>query len=126
MRELLTSLERSDAELSTSLAYLAGTSVELDAGEVRAAVRRAELLLAAGGDPRRELEPDGRAVAALAADLDDETARAELREALERLAAEADGLPRVSAALAALLADDDLAWRSFACARLAEALAEPA
>lgn len=126
MRELLTSLERSDAELATSLAYLAGTSVELDAGEVRAALRRAELLLAAGGDPRRELEPDGRAVTALAADLDGETARAELRAALERLAGEADGLPRVSAGLAALLADDDLAWRSFACARLAEALADPA
>ncbi len=126
MRELLTELERGDADLPTSLAYLAGTSVELDAGEVRAAVRRAELLLAAGGDPRRELEPDGRAVTALAADLDDETARAELREALERLAAEADGFPRVSAVLAVLLADDDLAWRSFACARLADALAEPA
>jgi hypothetical protein len=124
VRELLTSLERGGAELATSLAYLAGTSVELDAGEVRAALRRAELLLAAGGDPRRELEPDGRAVTALADDLDGAEPRAQLREALERLAAEADGLPRVSAALSKLLADDGLAWRAFACARLAEALAE--
>ncbi len=124
MRELLTNLERSGADVPTSLAYLAGTAVELDADELHAALRRAELLLAAGGDPRRELEPDGRAVAALADDLDEAAARAQLRGALELLAAEADGLPAVSTALAGLLADDDLAWRTFACARLAEALAD--
>ncbi|HWN22830.1 MAG TPA: hypothetical protein VNP93_12715 [Gaiellaceae bacterium] len=124
MRELLANLERGDADLPTSLAYLAGTVVELDADELHAALRRAELLLAAGGDPRRELEPDGRAVTALADDLDAEAARAQLREALARLAADADGLPGVSGALAALLDDDDLAWRAFACARLAEALAD--
>ena len=124
MRELLTGLERSDADLPTSLAYLAGTAVELDADELRAALRRAELLLATGGDPRRELEPDGRAVAALADDLDGPAARARLRDGLEHLAADADGLPRVAAALSELLADDGLAWRTFACARLAEALAD--
>jgi len=124
VRELLTNLERGDADLPASLAYLAGTAVELDADELQAALRRAELLLAAGGDPRRELEPDGRAVTALAVDLDGAAPRAELRAALEQLAAEADGLPGVAAALAGLLADDDLAWRSFACARLAEALAD--
>ena len=124
MRELLANLERSDADLPASLAYLAGRAVELDADEARAALRRAELLLAAGGDPRRELEPDGRAVTALAAELDGDAARAQLRTALEQLAAEADGLPRVAAAVGELLADDDLAWRSFACARLAEALAD--
>ncbi len=123
VRELLSNLERSDADLPASLAYLAGQAVELDADEARAALRRAELLLAAGGDPRRELEPDGRAVTALAADLDGDAARAQLRTALERLAPEADGLPRVAAAVGELLADEDLAWRSFACARLAEALA---
>ena len=124
MRELLTSLERSTTDLPTSLAYLAGTAVELDLDELHAALRRAELLLAAGGDPRRELEPDGRAVSALADDLDSAAPRAQLRSSLERLATEADGLPEVSAALAALLADDDLAWRTFACARLAEALTD--
>jgi multidrug resistance efflux pump len=123
MRDLLANLERSDADLPASLAYLAGQAVELDVGEARGALRRAELLLAAGGDPRRELEPDGRAVTALAADLDGEDVRAQLRAALEQLAAEADGLPRVAAAVGELLADDELAWRSFACARLAEALA---
>ena len=92
VRALLTSLEEGNADLPTSLAYLAGTAVELDEHELRAALRRAELLLAAGGDPHRELEPDGRAVTALAADLDAEPARAQLRDGLERLAAEADGL----------------------------------
>ena len=125
MRELLTSLEQGNADLPTSLAYLAGTAVDLDEHELRAALRRAELLLAAGGDPHRELELDGRAVTALAADLDAEPARAQLREGLARLAAEGDGLPGVSAALAGLLADDDLAWHAFACARLADALSDP-
>ncbi len=124
MRELLTNLARSSADLPASLAYLAGTAVELDADELHAALRRAELLLAAGGDPRRELEPDGRAVSALADDLDGAGARAQLRSSLEQLAAGADGLPGVSAALAGLLGDDDLAWRTFACARLAEALSD--
>ena len=124
MRELLTSLESSAADLPTSLAFLAGTAVELDAEVLHAALRRAELLLAAGGDPRRELEPDGRAVSALADDLHGAAARVQLRSSLERLAADARGLPGVSAALTGLLADDDLAWRTFACARLGEALSD--
>ena len=124
MRELLTSLEGSGADLPISLAYVAGSTVELDEAEVRAALRRAELLLAAGGDPRRELDPDGRAVASLAADLDGANGRASLLEGLERLAAHADELPAVAAALAGLRADPDLAWRAYACALLAEALAE--
>lgn len=125
MNELLRGLEESEADLSVSLSYLAGTSVELDPDEVRAAVRRAELILATGGDPRRELDPDGRAVAALAADLDGEAPRAQLRGALEELAPAATGLPRVVAALEEL-SDDDRAWRSFACALLADALEDPA
>ena len=124
VRELLTNLERSGADLPASLAYLAGTAVELEMDELHAALRRAELLLASGGNPRRELEPDGRAVSALADDLDGAAPRAQLRSSLERLAADADGLPGVAAALAGLLADDDLAWRTFACARLAEALTD--
>ena len=53
------------------LCFIAGQSVELDEAERNAALRRAELLLAAGGDPRRPLELYGRAVTALADDLDD-------------------------------------------------------
>src|SRR5687767_240979 len=48
------------------LAFLAVPHVALDQTDLRAARRRALLLLAAGGDPRRELDVDGRAVRSLA------------------------------------------------------------
>jgi hypothetical protein len=105
-----------------ALAFLAGGRVQLDAHEVHAALRRAELLLAAGGDPRRPLELRGRAVGAVAADLDRPAARARLRAGLEALVADADAVPPLREALAALLADDELAWRCYAYALLAEAL----
>jgi hypothetical protein len=124
LRELLEQLESGPSDsLLLSVAWLAGQDVEVDPGERHAALRRAELLLAAGGDPRRELELEGRAVTAVAADLDDGAARAALGRGLEQLAREADGLPEVSAALARLRADPDLSWQSYACALLAEALA---
>ena len=97
--------------------------VELEEEKVRAALRRAELLLAAGGDPRRELELDGRAVSAVAADLDEPAARAELAVGLERLHGESEGLPAVDAALTRLLREPELAWGCYACALLADALA---
>jgi hypothetical protein len=123
-RELLEQLETAPADaLLPALAWLAGQEVELDPGERHATLRRAELLLAAGGDPRRELELDGRAVTAVADDLDDEVARAALARGLERLAGEAGDLPTVGGALDALRTDTDLAWRSYACALVAEALA---
>ena len=73
MRDLLELLEhgRSDG-LLVGLAWLAGREIEHDEDELRGAIRRAELLLAAGGDPRRELELDGRAVETVAGDLGDE------------------------------------------------------
>jgi hypothetical protein len=104
------------------LAFLAGTGVELDPAEVHAACRRAVLLLAAGGDPHRELDPDGRAVRAVAADLDAAGRRAQLAAALTRLRVEAAGLPRVGASLEALAADADRAWRLLAAALLADEL----
>jgi hypothetical protein len=124
LRELLEQLEPMQADtLLPSLAWLAGQDVEVDPDERHATIRRAELLLAAGGDPRRELELDGRAVTAVAADLDDPSARAALSRGLEQVAREAHGLPAVSAALARLQLEPDLAWQSYACAVLAEALA---
>src|SRR5580765_478021 len=51
------------------LAYVAGVSVEIDASELNGARRRALLLVAAGGDPHRELDVDDRSVKAIAADL---------------------------------------------------------
>ena len=122
MRELLEALEHADTEPELPLAYLAGGSVVLDKDELRAAVRRSELLLATGGDPRRELELDGRAVTALADDLDAPARRAELLAGLERLHGETEGLPAVEAALTRLRQEPELAWRCYACALLAEAL----
>jgi hypothetical protein len=104
------------------LAWLAGQGIELDEDEQRATLRRAELLLAAGGDPRRELELDGRAVLSVAEELNDPAARAELAAGLERLAAGADGLPEVTSTLALLRAEPELAWQGYACALLAEAI----
>ncbi len=124
LRALLERLEALPREsLLPSLAWLAGQEVALDADELKGALRRAELLLAAGGDPRRELDLDGRAVEAVAADLDGEEARGQLEDALARLAAAWEGLAAVSNGLARLRAQPDLAWRSYAGALLAEAIA---
>ena len=104
---------------------LAGQDVELDPDELRGARRRAVQLLATAGDPRREPDPDGRAVTALAADLD-APARTEplSRRASQSLAASADGLQEVSARLERLAGDEELAWRWFACTLLAEELVD--
>ena len=106
------------------LVLLAGQEVELDPDELRGARRRAVQLLATAGDPRREPDPDGRAVTALAADLDAPQHRAALAEGLASLAASADGLQEVSARLERLAGDEELAWRWFACTLLAEELVE--
>jgi hypothetical protein len=111
-----------DVEGLVSLALAAGSDIELPEDELNAAVRRSVLLLAAGGDPTRELELDGRAVTALAADLDAPGRRNELAARLAGLRQPAAGLPLVEGALARLSADSDLAWRSFACALLAHEL----
>jgi hypothetical protein len=123
VRDLLERLEELPPEsLLPSLAWLAGQEVELDEDELRGALRRAELLLAAGGDPRRELDMDGRAVEALATDLGDEEARERLEDALARLTAGSEGLAAVSDGLARLRAQPDLAWRYYAGALLADAI----
>lgn len=125
MREALEVLERGPRNsLLLGLAWLAGREVELDPDEVKAATRRAELLLAAGGDPRRELDLDGRAVASMAGDLDDPAARERLEDALARLTADSEGLAAVSDGLARLRAQPDLAWQCYAGALLAEAIGD--
>ena len=106
------------------VAWLAGGSVEIPEDDARAALRRGVLLLAAGGDPHRALELDGRAVTGVAADLDEAARRAALRRGLEALRDEATELPVAETALERLLADDDLAWRAYAAGLLGEELAE--
>lgn len=105
------------------LCFIAGRSITLDEGEVSAALRRSELLLATGGDPRRPLELYGRAVSALAADLDAPVARAELAVGLSALEPEVEGLRAAAEALRLLCGDGDLAWQCYAMALLADALA---
>lgn len=122
-RDWIRAAERSAPEEQwTLLCYLAGQGVETEDGELHAAIRRAELLLAAGGDPHRPLELYGRAVTALAADLDDPRAREQLEAGLDRLTAETAGLRGASEALRLLRSDRDLAWQCYALALLADAL----
>jgi hypothetical protein len=123
-RALLERLEEEGGEPTAALAWLAVQGVDIAPDELSAARRRSMLLLASGGDPRRELEPDGRAVGSLADDLDRPERRAGLQAALAALRVEADGLPTVASALDALSADGELAWRWAACALLAEELTE--
>lgn len=106
------------------LVWLVLGDVPVGEAELKAARRRAMLVLAAGGDPHRELALDDVAVDRLAAELDNPERRAALAAALDRLAAEADGLPATTGTLAALRSDPALAWQAYALALLADELAE--
>jgi hypothetical protein len=106
------------------LAYLAGQGVELEEAELNGARRRALLLVAAGGDPHRELAVDDRAVKALAADLYSEERREQLARAVDALVLRVRELPAAREAAIFLAGDVDLAWRLFSLALLAEELAE--
>ena len=111
-------------EAEVSLMLVAGQSVPLDEDELRGARRRSVELLAAGGGLRRDLDPEGRAVTALAHDLDEPSRRAALGEGMAALEPLVAGLPNLTARRDALAADEALAWRWFACTLLAEELVE--
>lgn len=113
-----------DPERWSSLAYVAGQQVELDPDELRGALRRAMLLVAAGGDPHRELTLDSRAVVALADELGDEPRRERLQLALESLRGLGEGRSAVEGALDTLISNPELSWRCFAAGLLAEELAD--
>jgi len=116
IRDWVRSLERAEPpEQWTVLCFFAGGSVAIDDYERNAAIRRAELLLAAGGDPHRPLDPFGRAATALADDLDSPERRTQLRAGLESLREEVAGLRGAREALQVLLSDDDLAWWADRC-----------
>jgi hypothetical protein len=106
------------------LAYLAGQSVQLDEAELNGARRRALLLVAAGGDPHRELDVDDRAVKAIAADLYTRERRDELARSIDALVLLVRDLPVAREAAVFLAGDVDLAWRLLALALLAEELSE--
>jgi hypothetical protein len=119
---VLRMLDESDADIRPALALLAAPEGVVGPEELGPALRRAMLLLAAGGDPHRELELDGRAVTALAAELDRPERRAQVSHGLEALRPEAAALPKVAPALDELLLDATLAWQAYACALLADEL----
>jgi len=116
--------EWGDGQACAMLALVARDAISLPEDELQAALRRALLVLAAGGDPHRELELDGRAVTGFAAELDSPERRGELEAGLRALTERTAGLPRAAFLLEALLDDPDLAWRSLAVALLAEELSE--
>lgn len=109
-------------EVEVSLTLLGGQGVEIGEDELRAARRRAVQLLAAGGDPHRDIDPEGRAVTALAADLGSPARRGALKAGLSSLRETVAGLPGVSERLDRLLEDEDRAWRWYACTLLGEEL----
>jgi hypothetical protein len=126
-RARLEELERSgldphSSELLVVLCWLAKDDVAVDEGELNAARRRAMFVLAAGGDPHRDLGLDSIAAERLADELDTPERRAQLTAALDKLPV--DDLAVVTAAAESLRADPDLAWRSFALSLLADELAD--
>ncbi len=115
-------LDTRTSELQVVLCWLVRDEVPIDDGELNAARRRAMFVLAAGGDPHRDVGPDSIAAERLADELDTPARRAQLTAALEELPT--DDLPAVTAAAQALRADPGLAWRSFALSLLADELAD--
>jgi hypothetical protein len=104
------------------LVFIAGREVELPELELNEARRRALLLLAAGGDPSRELHVDDRAVKALAVELFSDERRQALGRGIDELVLRARELPRVREASLFLAGDVDFAWRLFALTLLADEL----
>jgi hypothetical protein len=125
--QLERTLEEDDASLAVGLVVLAsvaGQDVHIEPDARHGAARRALLLLAAGGDPERGLDLDGRAVTAMAEELRTVDRQLALERGLDEVKAQAKGLSHVSEALAALGATPDVAWRAYACSLLAEELGQ--
>ena len=109
-------------ELLVALVWLVLADLPIAEDELNATRRRAMFVLAAGGDPHRELDFNSVAAERLAGELDMPERREALASALGAL--DADGLPTVAEGLSTLLADPDLAWRSLGLALLADGLAD--
>src|SRR3954452_21610793 len=106
------------------LAYIAGQSVEIDVEDLNGGRRRALLLVAAGGDPHRELGVDDRAVKALAADLYTDERRQQLGRGIDALVLRPREREAAREAALFLAGDVDLAWRLCSLALLAEEVGE--
>ena len=121
-RDHLQQLEDSDLDLGVTIAWLVRDDVRFDEQALNAARRRAMLVLAAGGDPHRDLQPDAVAAERLAAELDSPERRQELEAALASL--DTSGLPRIAEAVKTLRSDPEAAWRTLALALLADELSD--
>ena len=106
------------------IAAVAGRGVHVSDAERVAATRRATLLLAAGGDPARGLDLNGRAVSAIADELRSVDRQLALESGLATVRIDATGLAHVSEAVHALIDAPDVAWRAYACSLLAEELGD--
>jgi hypothetical protein len=115
-------LDPRSSELQVVLCWLVQDEIPIDEDELNAARRRAMFVLAAGGDPHRDVGVDSIAAERLADELDTPVRREQLATALGELPA--DGLPAVTVAVESLCADPELAWRSFALSLLADELAD--
>jgi hypothetical protein len=114
--------EPRSGELLVALVWLVLSELPIADAELNASRRRAMFILAAGGDPHRDLDLNTVAAERLAGELDSPERRQALHDALRSLPAE--GLPAVQDGLSALQTDADLAWRCLGLALLADELAD--
>jgi hypothetical protein len=121
-RDALEALEASDLDVDVALAWLVRDQVGFDEEELNGARRRAMFVLAAGGDPHRDLSPNSVAAERLASELDSPERRDALDAALAAL--DTSGLPRIRDVVATLRADPERAWRTLSLALLADEIAE--
>jgi hypothetical protein len=104
------------------LVWLCLPELPIPDDELNGARRRAMFVLAAGGDPHRELDLDSVAAERLAGELDTPERRKALHTALSGLAVEE--LPTLSRSVSLLLGDPDAAWRCLGLALLADELTD--
>jgi hypothetical protein len=109
-------------ELLVALVWLCLPELPIPDEELNGARRRAMFVLAAGGDPHRELDLNSVAAERLAAELDTPERRKALHTALSGLPSE--GLPTISQGVSGLLSEPDAAWRCLGLALLADELTE--
>jgi hypothetical protein len=114
--------EPRSGELLVALVWLVLGDLPIADDELNASRRRAMFILAAGGDPHRDLDLNTVAAERLAGELDSSERRQALHDALGAL--EVEGLPAVQDGLSALQADAELAWRCLGLALLADELAD--
>jgi hypothetical protein len=114
--------EPRSGELLVALVWLVLNELPIADDELNASRRRAMFILAAGGDPHRDLDLNTVAAERLAGELDSPERRQALHDALGAL--EAEGLPAVQDGLSALQVDAELAWRCLGLALLADELAD--